>query len=97
MLNKLNFFIFGAAIRENDVTGLISSIFASVGNVLKAVGAGISGLGTVASGIILTILIFKTMSEAKGGNPEAWKDSTGKIVVVAVLMVVLAVVTSVLL
>ena len=57
---------------------------------------GLTGLGTIASGIILAILIFKTMNEAKGGNPEAWKDSTGKIGVVAVLMVVLAIVTAVL-
>lgn len=89
--------IIGAAITEDKVNNTITSIGTGINKILKTIGTVISGAGSGILFVYLAILIFKTMSDAKGGNPEAWKDSAGRIGIVAVLAVVLAIVTTALL
>ena len=92
MLKKLlGYQVMGAAVTESYVTKFINDIFASVGKFLTTVGKGLTGLGTMISVVILVYLIFKAIMDTKSGNPEAWKESAGRIGVVAVLMIVLAV------
>lgn len=83
--------IFGAAVTEAYVTKFINDAFKAIGTFLTTVGKGLTGLGTMISVVILVYLIFKAIMDTKSGNPEAWKESAGRIGVVAVLMIVLAV------
>lgn len=87
--------ILGAPVTESYVTSFINNVFSAIGKFLTTVGKGLTGLGTMISVVILVYLIFKAIMDTKSGNPEAWKESAGRIGVVAVLMIVLAV-TSVL-
>ena len=91
--NISNSRIFNAPVTEGFVTKFINDTFSSIGRFLTTVGRGLTGLGTLISVVILVYLIFKAIMDTKSGNPEAWKESAGRIGVVAVLMIVLAVIT----
>ena len=93
MLNRINVYV-ASTVTETFVTKWIDSIFKSVESLGLRVVKAVAGLGTVISVGILIYLIFKTIMDTKSGNPEAWKESSGRIGVVAVLMVVLAVTSS---
>ena len=97
MLKKLlGYQVMGAAVTEVWVTKLINDVFKAISSFFVTVGKGMASLGTVITVVILSFLIIKAIGDTKSGNPEAWKESAGKIFAVGVLAIVLAVVATLL-
>lgn len=63
--------------------------------ILKEIALWVSGSVAVITGIILLLLIVKSIMETRKGHPDAWKDEATKIIVVLILFAISIVATTV--